>query len=142
MLDWWADEALELVAVDDWFDLGELQIELLYEVASFDDETNIFVSDDLLRGQTWDVDAWPVRADYLSKQMEFIVASVSFECTFLVFSDYFVDYIPPIEQGRAFQVELRVCSMCSELWYSEITHAFSEHLSKAYVLSTDVHHHL
>ena len=39
-----SDKALELIAVHNGFNLGELKIELLNEVSSFDDESYIFVA--------------------------------------------------------------------------------------------------
>ena len=55
------------MAVHDWINLGELKVEFFYEVSSFDDESNVFVTQNLLGGQAWYEDSRPVRSDYLTK---------------------------------------------------------------------------
>ena len=63
--------------------------------------------------------------------MELIVASIPLESSFLVLAHDLVDDVFPVEKSWASEAELFICSLRSKLWYAEVTHAFSEHLSKA-----------
>ena len=86
----WSNEALKLVSVDDCFVLGELQVEFLDEISSFDNEANIFVTEYFLRGKTWNIDPRPVRTNDLPQQIELVKPSVSFKHALAVLSNYLV----------------------------------------------------
>lgn len=60
-------EVLELVALDQEWDLRQLQNEPLKVEASFDDKSDIFVANKFLGWRAWDVNTRPVSDDDLSE---------------------------------------------------------------------------
>ena len=89
-------EALELMSIDNWLDLRELEVELFDEVASLNDEADVFVAQDFLGGQARDVYAWPVGSDYLAEEVKLIVAAIALEVPFLVLAHHFIDDISAV----------------------------------------------